>query len=121
MHHEQGTPQFILILGGARSGKSTFAEHLALRSGRGVAFIATATASDDEMRERIQHHRASRPTSWSTIEEPYNLPDAINRAAKQADVLLLDCMTIWLNNWFLAQKIADPDDVTVVYTQYTEA
>ena len=121
MHSKQGIPQLILILGGARSGKSTFAEHLARRSGRSVAFIATATASDDEMRERIQHHRASRPASWSTIEEPYNLPGAINRAAKQADVLLLDCMTIWLNNWFLAQKIADPEEATIANTQYTEA
>jgi len=121
MHHKQGTPQLILILGGARSAKSAFAERLALRSGRSVAFIATATASDDEMRERIEHHRASRPASWSTIEEPYNLPDAINRAAKQADVLLLDCMTIWLNNWFLAQKITDSEETTVANTQYTEA
>jgi adenosylcobinamide kinase / adenosylcobinamide-phosphate guanylyltransferase len=121
VHHEQDTPQLILILGGARSGKSTFAERLALRSGRSVAFIATATASDDEMRERILHHRASRPASWSTIEEPYHLPDAVNRAAKQADVLLLDCMTIWLNNWFLAQKITDLEESTAATTPYTEA
>lgn len=121
MHHKLGTPQLILVLGGARSGKSTFAERLALCSGRSTAFIATATASDDEMYERIQRHRASRPTSWSTIEEPYNLPDAINRAAQQADVLLLDCITIWLNNWFLAQKITDQEEATVVNTQYTEA
>jgi adenosylcobinamide kinase/adenosylcobinamide-phosphate guanylyltransferase len=115
------TPQLILILGGARSGKSTFAERLALHSGRSVAFIATASASDDEMRERIQRHRASRPAAWSTIEEPYHLAEAINRAAQQADVLLLDCMTIWLNNWLLAHNITDLEETAAANTQYVEA
>jgi adenosylcobinamide kinase/adenosylcobinamide-phosphate guanylyltransferase len=121
MHHKQGTPQLILLLGGARSGKSTFAERLAQRSGRSVAFIATATASDNEMRERIQRHRASRPASWSTIEEPYHLPDAIKRAAEQADVLLLDCMTIWLNNWLLAHNITDLEEAAATNAPYAEA
>jgi adenosylcobinamide kinase/adenosylcobinamide-phosphate guanylyltransferase len=103
-------PQLVLILGGARSGKSTFAEQLALQSGRSVAFIATATASDDEMRERIQRHRASRPASWYTIEEPYQLAEAIQLAAQQADVLLLDCMTIWLNNWLLAHNLTELEE-----------
>jgi adenosylcobinamide kinase/adenosylcobinamide-phosphate guanylyltransferase len=115
------TPQLILILGGARSGKSTFAERLALHSGRSVAFIATATDSDDEMRERIQRHRACRPASWSTIEEPYHLAEAINRAVQQADVLLLDCMTIWLNNWLLAHNITDLEETAVANTHYVEA
>src|SRR3989442_8805741 len=66
-------PRFVLVLGGARSGKSTFAERLATTSGRSVAFIATATASDDEMRQRIAQHRASRPIGWQTIEEPLDL------------------------------------------------
>lgn len=121
MHHKQETPQLILILGGARSGKSTFAEQLAQRSGRSVAFIATATASDDEMRERIQQHRASRPASWSTIEEPYHLVNAINCAARQADVLLLDCMTIWLNNWLLAHNIANLEETATANARYVEA
>jgi adenosylcobinamide kinase/adenosylcobinamide-phosphate guanylyltransferase len=121
MHDKQETSQLILILGGARSGKSTFAERLALNSGRRVAFIATATASDDEMRGRIERHRASRPAAWFTIEEPYNLPVAIKHAAKQADVLLLDCMTIWLNNWLLAHEMADAEEVTAAMEQYSEA
>jgi adenosylcobinamide kinase/adenosylcobinamide-phosphate guanylyltransferase len=108
-------------MGGARSGKSAFAERLALRSGLSTAFIATATASDDEMRARIRHHRASRPAAWSTIEEPYDLPNAVNRAAKQADVLLLDCITIWLNNWLLAHKIIDLEGAADAGTQYSEA
>ena len=97
-------PRLILILGGARSGKSAFAERLARSSGRSVAFIATATAGDEEMRERIAHHRAARPVSWHTIEEPLDLAGAVQQAGQLADVLLLDCITLWLNNLY-AQTI----------------
>jgi adenosylcobinamide kinase / adenosylcobinamide-phosphate guanylyltransferase len=97
-------PHLVLILGGARSGKSAFAERLALKSGRSVAYIATATAGDEEMRERIARHRASRPASWHTIEEPLDLSGAVLQATKLADVLLLDCITLWLNNLY-AQSI----------------
>jgi adenosylcobinamide kinase / adenosylcobinamide-phosphate guanylyltransferase len=95
------SPRLILILGGARSGKSSFAERLATSSGRPVAFIATATASDDEMRERIARHRASRPKEWHTLEESLDLPHAVRQAAELADVLLLDCVTLWLGNVLL--------------------
>ena len=88
----------VLILGGARSGKSALAEQLAAGSGRSVAFIATAMASDDEMRERIARHRASRPKGWHTLEEPLDLAGAVRQASEVADVLLLDCMTLWLGN-----------------------
>ena len=93
-------PRLILILGGARSGKSAFAERLAANSGRSVAFIATATAGDEEMRQRIIRHRAARPVTWHTIEEPLDLASAVLRAGEVADVLLLDCITLWLNNLF---------------------
>ena len=75
------SPKLVLILGGARSGKSAFAEQLAASSGRRVAFIATATAGDDDMRARIARHRASRPPEWLTIEEPLQLAGAVRRAA----------------------------------------
>lgn len=91
-------PRLILILGGARSGKSTFAERLTTSSGRTAAFIATATADDDEMRARIARHRASRSREWHTIEEPLDLAGAVRQAYKLADVLLLDCVTLWLGN-----------------------
>src|SRR6184192_1491797 len=93
------SPRLVLVLGGARSGKSSFAERLAASSGRPVAFIATATASDDDMREHIARHRASRSPEWLTIEEPLHLAAAVRRAAVLADVLLLDCITLWLANW----------------------
>jgi adenosylcobinamide kinase/adenosylcobinamide-phosphate guanylyltransferase len=97
------TPLLILILGGARSGKSTFADRLAASSRRSVAFIATATAGDDEMRERIARHRASRSKGWHTLEEPLNLARAVRQAAELADVLLLDCVTLWLGNMLLQE------------------
>jgi adenosylcobinamide kinase/adenosylcobinamide-phosphate guanylyltransferase len=97
-------PRLILILGGARSGKSAFAERLACKSERSVAFIATATAGDEEMRERIARHRAARPAAWHTIEEPLDLAGAVLQAGQVADVLLLDCITLWLNNLY-AQTI----------------
>jgi adenosylcobinamide kinase / adenosylcobinamide-phosphate guanylyltransferase len=71
---------------------------LAASSERPVAFIATATAGDDEMRERIARHRASRPRQWHTLEEPLDLSGAARRASELADVLLLDCVTLWLGN-----------------------
>ena len=98
------TPRLILILGGARSGKSAFAERLAASSGQPVAFIATATASDNEMRARIARHRASRPRDWHTLEEPLNLASAVSRASELADVLLLDCVTLWLGNVLLQES-----------------
>ena len=104
------SPRLVLVLGGARSGKSAFAERLAISSGRPVAFIATATASDDDMRERIARHRASRSPEWLTIEEPLHLAAAVRRAAVLADVLLLDCITLWLANWMGQQSDLELDD-----------
>ena len=106
-HLSRSAPRLILVLGGARSGKSTFAEQLAQRSGRSVAFIATATASDDDMRVRIERHQAARPADWHTIEEPLHLALAIHKAASLADVLLLDCMTLWVSNWLYTQENID--------------
>jgi adenosylcobinamide kinase / adenosylcobinamide-phosphate guanylyltransferase len=114
----RSTPQLILILGGARSGKSTFAEQLAQRSGRSVAFIATATVSDDDMRLRIERHRAARPADWRTIEEPLDLASAIQQAASLADVLLLDCITLWVSNWLFTQE--NIDDASSVTSPYYE-
>ena len=84
-------PRLILILGGARSGKSAFAERLATNSGRSVVFIATATAGDEEMRQRIIRHRAARPVTWHTIEEPLDLASAVLRAG---EVGMCCCWTV---------------------------
>lgn len=110
----QQVPRLILILGGARSGKSTFAERLAAHSGKRVAFIATATASDEDMQDRIARHRASRPTEWKTLEEPLDLVSALQEASKEAEVLILDCMTLWLSNWMGQQAfMSETNDVVL--------
>jgi adenosylcobinamide kinase/adenosylcobinamide-phosphate guanylyltransferase len=88
-----------LVTGGARSGKSRHA--LALADGYArKAFIATAEACDEEMRERIARHRAARGTSFRTIEEPVDLSGAIRSLAGSADVAVVDCLTVWLGNLF---------------------
>jgi adenosylcobinamide kinase / adenosylcobinamide-phosphate guanylyltransferase len=97
-----------LILGGARSGKSRFAQRLAARAQR-VCYIATLTPADDvEMRERVARHRADRPGSWQTIEEPLALADAVQRAAREADGVLVDCLTLWLSNLSWELRSSEP-------------
>ena len=95
-----GTGRLTLILGGARSGKSTYAEEQARARGGQVLFVATASASDDEMAERIQKHRAGRPAGWETLEAPLGVGQAI-QAHGPADVLILDCVTLLVSNVLL--------------------
>lgn len=87
-----------LILGGARSGKSALAERLAKESGLGVTYVATATAGDGEMADRIAHHQARRPVAWAVVEEPMALADCLRRHAAPDRCLLVDCLTLWLAN-----------------------
>ncbi|MBI4787769.1 MAG: bifunctional adenosylcobinamide kinase/adenosylcobinamide-phosphate guanylyltransferase [Chloroflexi bacterium] len=98
-----------LILGGARSGKSDFAQALALKRGGGdVLFVATAQALDGEMIARIQNHRAARDAQWQTLEAPRAVARAL-RAAPPARLVLLDCVTFWVSNVLLADdRAADP-------------
>lgn len=111
--------QLMLILGGARSGKSTFAQQLAQRSGRSVAVIATASASDEDMHNRIMLHRAARPQHWHTIEEPLNLAIALHQAADLADVIVLDCITVWLGNWLYLQENPDCVETAAISSSYS--
>ncbi len=94
-------PQSLLVLGGARSGKSAFAQARAEATGLDRAFIATAHGYDDEMRERIARHRADRDAAWRTIEAPYALPAVLAQHAAADRVLLVDCLTLWLTNVML--------------------
>jgi len=91
-------PSTTLVLGGARSGKSRFAESLACASGLTRIYLATATAGDDEMRDRIAHHRAQRGNGWRTVEEPLALTETLEREAAVDQVVLVDCLTLWLSN-----------------------
>ena len=88
----------ILVGGGSRSGKSNHALGLARRRGGRLAFIATAEARDEEMRERIAIHRTERSTEFVTIEEPIELADALESHAQSFDAIVIDCLTLWLSN-----------------------
>jgi adenosylcobinamide kinase/adenosylcobinamide-phosphate guanylyltransferase len=95
-------PTLTLVLGGARSGKSRYAESLVTATPPPWVYVATAQALDAEMAERIAHHRKRRSDGWHTIEEPHDLQDAIDAAPAGAAVLV-DCMTLWLTNRMLAE------------------
>ncbi|MHB1218001.1 MAG: bifunctional adenosylcobinamide kinase/adenosylcobinamide-phosphate guanylyltransferase [Alphaproteobacteria bacterium] len=90
-------PHITLVLGGARSGKSRYAEALVRDSGGGI-YLATAQALDDEMAARIACHRAERGNAWTTIEEPLELAAALERSAQIGRPILVDCLTLWLSN-----------------------
>ena len=97
----------MLVLGGARSGKSRFAEAWAASQSDDRVYLATATAGQDgEMAERIAQHRARRGVGWTTVEEPLDLTGALTTAARPDTVILVDCLTLWLTNLMLAD--ADP-------------
>ena len=103
-----------LIIGGARSGKSKLAQRLATSAGQ-VAYIATAALGQDpEMAARIERHRGDRPRSWQTIEEPLALASAVERASKEFDAVLVDCLTIWLSNLFWEHRNREPGHVETV-------
>lgn len=92
------------VIGGARSGKSGFAERQARESGLVVTYVATGEARDDEMSARIAHHRERRPTGWRTIEEPLALAGTLAREAAAECCLLVDCLTLWLSNVMLVRR-----------------
>jgi adenosylcobinamide kinase/adenosylcobinamide-phosphate guanylyltransferase len=98
-----------LVLGGARSGKSAFAENLAATSGKEVIYIATAQPGDVEMQLRIDHHRQRRPAQWITVEEPLALGKILREWDARDRVLLVDCLTLWLANLLFAESNEFPD------------
>lgn len=100
---------FALITGGARSGKSSFAELLAAHPGKPVIYIATAQVLDDEMSLRVKKHRLQRPSNWQLIEEPFDIPAALNGIRDEDSVVLLDCVTIWLSNLMLKSLDSDSE------------
>ena len=103
--------ELILITGGARSGKSAFAERLAMQGERAL-FVATAEALDDDMARRIAAHKRGRPAEWDTLEEPRELASAIrtrlSAAPRDYDAVIVDCLTLWVSNLMLERE-DDPD------------
>lgn len=92
--------EILFVTGGARSGKSRFAERLAAEAGAPVTYLATLEPLDEEMERRIARHRADRPDEWTTVEEPRNLEAALVAIAP-GDTVLLDCVSLWVSNRLL--------------------
>lgn len=102
--------ELILILGGARSGKSAYAERLARERGGTVLFVATATAGDEDMGRRIAAHRAARAATWRTLEAPRNVAAQV-AAHDLADTIILDCLTLLTSNLLLANEEAGEEAI----------
>ncbi len=100
----------VFVLGGARSGKSAYAQQLAARMGERVLFVATATAGDEEMAARIARHRAARPPHWRTLEAPVGVGQALREQIGDAQVVLLDCLSLWVAN-LMGEGELPPDEV----------
>jgi adenosylcobinamide kinase / adenosylcobinamide-phosphate guanylyltransferase len=106
--HDEGAmtkavlPPMTLVLGGARSGKSRFAEELIESAARPARYLATAEARDEEMRTRVASHRARRGANWTTVEEPLELVNIL--LAEATRPVLIDCLTLWLSNLMGAQR-----------------
>lgn len=105
------SPMIHLVIGGARSGKSTFAERQARESGLRVTYIATCEPRDEEMTTRIAHHRERRPAGWRTVEEPLLLADALVRESAEGTCVMVDCLTLWLTNAVLGEREEEIDNL----------
>lgn len=103
-------PRLTLVIGGARSGKSRYAEGIVQALPPPWFYVATAEALDEEMRARIAHHRERRDERWETIEAPRDLPETVRRLAEARHPMLIDCLTLWLSNGLLADL--DPDEMS---------
>ncbi len=115
------TSALILILGGARSGKSDYAEALASQLGRRVLYVATAEVRDDEMAARIALHRQNRPAEWHTLEAPRQVGAALASLVEPPEVLLLDCLTLLVSNIILEMESAPPETIEAAVSAEIEA
>lgn len=97
------------VFGGARSGKSGYAENLAAGIGKPVVYVATAQAGDCEMQARIDHHRARRDASWTTVEEPLALGAVLRKWSAPGNIVLIDCLTVWLSNLLFCEQRDYPE------------
>ncbi len=97
------TLETTLVFGGARSGKSRFAEKLVLDTGLIPVYLATGRAMDEEMQERIAEHQERRGENWTTIEEPLAVFDALRQESRAGRVMLVDCITLWITNLMMAE------------------
>jgi len=111
----------VLITGGVRSGKSSFAEELARTSGKKVVYVATAKVEDREMEARVACHRRRRPAEWETVEESLDLPRVIEERGQAGTVMLVDCLGVYLSNLLLGQVHFPPEAEEFVLPAEQEA
>jgi adenosylcobinamide kinase / adenosylcobinamide-phosphate guanylyltransferase len=109
-----------LITGGVKSGKSAYALKLGKELGVKHAFIATATAGDDEMSRKIAAHKAERAGRWQTYEEPCDIASVLIKVAAEFDIVLIDCMTLWVSNLLTLQNFGD-DEIEAAFSGFIEA
>jgi len=93
-----------LVIGGARSGKSRYAENTAIGSGKPVIYIATSEVRDNEMAARVATHKAQRPSHWLVIEEPLKLAQVLKENSREDNCILVDCLTLWLSNCLFTES-----------------
>ncbi|VAW97236.1 Adenosylcobinamide kinase / Adenosylcobinamide-phosphate guanylyltransferase [hydrothermal vent metagenome] len=103
-----------LVLGGVRSGKSNYAEQLVLNSQLQAVYIATATAGDPEMADRILKHQQQRGSHWQNIEEPVKLLDTLQSSVNHKSYVLVDCLTLWLSNLLLIDYPESQDKIVAI-------
>ncbi|HEY9059608.1 MAG TPA: bifunctional adenosylcobinamide kinase/adenosylcobinamide-phosphate guanylyltransferase [Pseudobacteroides sp.] len=112
--------KLILVTGGARSGKSTYAEEIVKKTGKRVLYIATAKGFDEEMKQRIKKHREQRPSSWETLEAFRDFENILNTRLADKEVILLDCITIMVAN-IMYEGCSDWDNMTILEIDKMEA
>ena len=112
--------EIVLIVGGCRSGKSRYALELATQAaGRNRIFIATCMPGDKEMEERVRRHKKERNQSWTTLEVPVLLPEAVDEHGRQGNVIVVDCLTLWLSN--LLPEINNMEEIEVHIKRLTQS
>jgi adenosylcobinamide kinase / adenosylcobinamide-phosphate guanylyltransferase len=104
----------ILVIGGCRSGKSRYALRLAEQVPGQKIFIATCIPQDEEMEQRVLHHQQQRNTTWKTLEVPIFLPAAVNTHGVKGNVLLVDCLTLWINNLIMDDNHSEKIDTHII-------
>ena len=110
--------KLVLVIGGARSGKSSFAEKYVLNYGSKCAYIATAEILDEEMAERVKQHRLRREGKrWVTFEAPYNADNTVAQAGEAADCILFDCLTLYLSNLMYGKNAPDTFEEKCLYVK----
>ncbi|MEE8552874.1 MAG: bifunctional adenosylcobinamide kinase/adenosylcobinamide-phosphate guanylyltransferase [Desulfobacterales bacterium] len=110
----------VLIIGGCRSGKSRYALELATQAaGRNRIFVATCVPGDNEMEERVRRHQKERSQSWTTVEAPLSLVESVDEHGRQGNVIVVDCLTLWLSNLLL--EINNPEEIEVHIKKLTQS